>query len=288
MLRDMGYGYAHEEVGQINPVSVVEAERGTYLIETGEQRYWAAVLQFIEDKKAEDPPLLKVKLVDQLSPTRQVVENRHFGPPSAISQAREVATLFISEGHLHPPAALFSGPVWEQDPYALHRWVAAQRKPKGVWKEIEALMGTGRSKLRRLLNLLQLPTDLLQIADRNELPERLLREIIDQQPDDWADLIAMAVAEGWSYEEQQAVLEAQDRRSKSAKQAQSRKKPTTQKQAVRAFNRFATHMLYTRTNKRAYGEILDEIATHDRAHVALDNLRNMVLQLELRLENMEK
>ena len=88
----MAAGFNAEDGGQINPVTAVWTEQqGIAMIETGEQRFWATVLDFVHGGKIGDIPTLRVVIKPEFSRKRQILENRHVGPPTAVSQAREIA-----------------------------------------------------------------------------------------------------------------------------------------------------------------------------------------------------
>ena len=50
--------------------------------------------------------------------------------------------------------------------------------PAGLWENITPIMQLTRPRMVQLLNILQLPTPLLELADRYRLPERVLREVL--------------------------------------------------------------------------------------------------------------
>ena len=50
--------------------------------------------------------------------------------------------------------------------------------PAGLWEKIMPVMQLTRPRMVQLLNILQLPTPLLDLADRYRLPERVLREVL--------------------------------------------------------------------------------------------------------------
>ena len=64
------------------------------------------------------------------------------------------------------------------DEYDYFRQARAQRMPAGLWEKIMPIMQLTRPRMVQLLNILQLPTALLELADRYRLPERVLREVL--------------------------------------------------------------------------------------------------------------
>jgi len=172
--RLLAMGGSFEEHGQIKPVTGawLSASDGRYifLIETGERRFWAACLLAITEQ-AKEEPRLRVEVVAHPSRQRQVLENRHAEPPSAVGQACEIAALILAEQGQTPEAAL-------ADEYEYFRRARTQRMPAGLWERIMPVMQLTRPRMVQLLNILQLPTPLLDLADRYRLPERVLREVL--------------------------------------------------------------------------------------------------------------
>jgi len=156
-----------------------------FQIETGERRFWAACLQHVSsDEKAE--PLLRVEVVEQPTRQRQVLENRHAEPPSAVEQACEVASLILAELGVEPDPA-------SSDDYDFFRQARTQRMPAGLWERIIPIMQLTRPRMVQLLNILQFATPLLELADRYRLSERVLREIISAPREQWERMIKLSI-----------------------------------------------------------------------------------------------
>ena len=121
----LAMGSSFEEHGQIKSITGkwVMNRRGEYVfqIETGERRFWAACLQYASSG-AEDEPLLRVEVVEKPTRQRQVLENRHAEPPSAVEQACEVASLILAETGTSS-AASFS--AFQSGSSAAENWVSA-------------------------------------------------------------------------------------------------------------------------------------------------------------------
>ena len=173
--RLLSMGGSFSEHGQIKPItgSWVETSDGNYIfqIETGERRFWAACLQVVAQGTKEEP-LLRVEVVTTPTRMRQVLENRHAEPPSAVGQACEVASLILAELGILPQSS-------ETDEFEYFRQARAQRMPPGLWDKITPIMKLTRPRMVQLLDILNLPTPLLDLADRHRLPERVLREVLD-------------------------------------------------------------------------------------------------------------
>lgn len=152
--------------GQVNPISVVRQGSG-WRIETGERRFWAHVYLVVVEKD-EAAAAIPAAETSQIDPFRQAVENLHVAPLNAIGLARETARLLLSAA-----GALPASLTW-----ATYRAAAAQRVPRGGWARIEGAMGKSEEQLARLVRLLLLPEAALHLADRHDLPEKVLRPVL--------------------------------------------------------------------------------------------------------------
>ena len=187
--RLLAMGSSFEEHGQIKAItgSWAPASDGRYifLIETGERRFWAACLQKVQHNLP-DEPLLRVEVVNRPTRQRQVLENRHAEPPSAVGQACEVAALILAELGIQPDPNI-------SDDFEYFRLARSQRMPAGLWDRIMPVMQLTRPRMVQLLNILQLPTPLLELADRHRLPERVLREVLSLQPGQWERMLRISI-----------------------------------------------------------------------------------------------
>ena len=195
--RLLAMGESFDEHGQIKPVtgSWITSDDGRYffLIETGERRFWAACLSAASNRHglvSIEEPLLRVEVVAKPSRHRQVLENRHSEQPSAVGQACEIASLILNEMGILAPN---NGSKSLRDEFDYFRSARAQRMPAGLWEKIMPIMQLTRPRMVQLLNLLQLPTPLLEMADRYRLPERVLREILSLQPDQWERMLYLSI-----------------------------------------------------------------------------------------------
>jgi len=185
----MSMGESFKEHGQIKPItgSWLHLADGSFVfqIETGERRFWAACLKKAKHKDTEEP-ILRVEVVSHPTRQRQVLENRHAETPSAVEQACEVSALILSEIGIHP-----SGDI--SDEYDYFRQVQNQRMPAGLWDKIIPIMQLTRPRMVQLLNILQMPSSLLDMADRYRLPERVLREILSAPKEQWESMLSLSI-----------------------------------------------------------------------------------------------
>ena len=144
-----------------------------------------------------------MEVVQNPTRQRQVIENRHAEPPSAVEQACEVSSLILAELGKKPDTN-------ELDEYEFFRGVHNQRMPTGLWDRIIPIMQLTRPRMVQLLNILQLPTPLLDYADRYRLPERVLREVLAQPAEQWERILQLSAQNQLTAEEvaEVAVLPA--------------------------------------------------------------------------------
>jgi hypothetical protein len=251
-------GSSFEDHGQILPItgSWVPTNKGgfIFLIETGERRFWAACLQAVLHE-AKDEPLLRVEVVNHPTRERQVLENRHAEAPSAVEQACEVASLILAELGIRPDPAL-------NDDYDYYRTSRAQRMPAGLWEKLMPVMQLTRPRMVQLLNILQLPSNLLDIADRYRIPERVLREILLQPRDKW-DYLVKHSAQAQLTSDEVADAAIQPARESAAglgtiDKHQPQPIPDPVVQSMRYFKRFVKAMLSL--DEVSQSQVLDEIA----------------------------
>lgn len=273
--RLLAMGASFEEHGQIKPItgSWVAATNGEYIfqIETGERRFWAACLRVVRDQIKEEPSL-RVDVVEKPTRQRQVLENRHAEPPSAVGQACEVASLILAELGITPAGNI-------RDEYDYFRQAYSQRMPSGLWERLMPVMQLTRPRMVQLLNILQLPTPLLELADRSRLPERVLREVLSLPPERWEIMIRLSIQNNLTSED---VVDI----SKQAPEAPVRPSrapsfPQPAHKAVSGLRRFARTIseLDEVSQSNALDQIADELVGTREAEglmVLLDELAALV------------
>ena len=268
-----------DEHGQIKAItgSFVPNSNGTYIfqIETGERRFWAACLKYVKSK-AKHEPNLRVEVVDHPSRYRQVIENRHAEPPSAVAQAREIAAILLENAGISPDPDL-------EDPYIYFRQALDARRPHKTWPSLEELMQLSRSRMVQLLNLLNFTTPILEKANRNNIPERVLREILSRQEGDWDSLVSMAIEEGLTAEE---IALAQPADTKKTKRRAKKRRMLPAQSAIRGLRTFARAV--SKVDKKTQGDLLDELAdemmVEGEAHTVLQIIEELGRLLRARVE----
>ncbi len=175
-------GASFTEHGQIKPITGHwDAETRRFILETGERRFWAAVLQAVQQGAPQEPQL-EALVVETPSRARQVLENITAEPPSAVMRAREIAALVLEQMGIQPEPG-------ESDFDYYRRAAAIKRLPSKVVRHVEELLGMSRRYIRYYLQILNLPDHLLLLADRYRLTEGALREVLKGDPETWEEAI---------------------------------------------------------------------------------------------------
>lgn len=276
--RLLAMGTSFEEHGQIKPITGawVETHSGDFilLIETGERRFWAACLQHASSREQEEP-LLRVEVISNPTRMRQVLENRHAEPPSAVGQACEVASLILAELGVPPePEA--------QDEFEYFRQWRARRMPTGMWEKITPVMQLTRERMVQLLNILELPNPLLDLADRYRVPERVLREVLRAPQHQREALLVSSIQNEWTADD--VVMNTAAPKVEKKKSAQP---PDPIQQAMNSFRRFAAAVEALDEDTRAaiFDELANDLVTGDRGDTAMEMLRDLTERIRIRQQN---
>ena len=183
---------------------------------------------------------------------RQVLENRHAEPPSAVEQACEVASLILAELGITPASDL-------EDDFDYFRQARSQRMPAGLWDKITPVMQLTRPRMVQLLNILQLPSSLLDLADRYRLPERVLREVLSLSKDQWERMLRISVQNQLTSEEVAEIATSQEeQRVEKGGRHNVKPIPEPAHQAMRYLKRFAN--VLDQMDEISRAQVLDVIA----------------------------
>lgn len=193
--------------GQINPItgrweqSVIRGrETRIFRIETGEQRFWSAVIHHVQHKANPDDLTLRVSVVptsaapDEISTVkRQISENRKNMQLTEVLQAREIARLLLVAVQEKTGQTFTHS---DADEYEYFRnALRLGRVPHGVWDVVQAEFGLGQHRMRQSLDILRFPSPLLDLAHQSRLSYRQLSQILKQPAEEWETAIWEAALE---------------------------------------------------------------------------------------------
>ncbi len=278
----LAMGSSFRDHGQIKSITGkwVANAKGEFVfqIETGERRFWAACLQHvISDSSVE--PLLRVEVVEHPTRQRQVLENRHAEPPSAVEQACEVASLILAELNVAPDAAI------SDDDYDYFRQARTQRMPAGLWERIIPIMQLTRPRMVQLLNILQLPTAQLDLADRYRLSERVLREILSAPREQWERMIKLSIQNQLTSDEVAEITTGTLTTGTTPHHPNPPILPEPGRQAAKSMRRFVLTMdeLDRVGRDQALDEIADTLVVKGSGASSLELFEELVRLLRVRL-----
>lgn len=280
--RLLAMGSSFNAHGQIKSItgSWTSNDKGEYVfqIETGERRFWAACLQYASSGE-QDEPLLRVELVEHPTRQRQVLENRHAEPPSAVEQACEVASLILADMQITPGSDV-------TDDYDFFRQARNQRMPNGLWERLMPIMQLTRPRMVQLLNILQLPSAQLDIADRYRLSERVLREVLATPREQWDRMIRLAIQNQLTSDEVAEIANTAPAAQPKEHRPGTPILPEPGRQAARTLRRFVTTMseLDDYGRDEALDEIADTLVSRGNAEDTVDLLEELLRLIRARMD----
>jgi hypothetical protein len=275
-------GSSFEEHGQIKSITGkwISGPTGEYVfeIETGERRFWAACLQFASSGAAEEP-LLRVEVVETPTRQRQVLENRHAEPPSAVEQACEVASLILAELGIAPDPEV-------EDDFDFFRQARNSRMPSGLWDKLMPIMQLTRPRMVQLLNILQLSTQQLDMADRYRLSERVLREILSAPREQWDRMIRLSIQNQLTSDEVSEIAQTSGTAEPTNRRPSTPILPEPGRQAARSLRRFVQTLneLDRLSRDEALDEIADTLVVKGNAKDSLTLLEELTRLIKARLD----
>ena len=175
-----------EADGQVNPLTVVALAAGTmplYRIETGERRYWAAVLlqHFTPGRDMPVRLLCQVIPPEKASVFRQARENTARSDLNAVALARQTALLLFAVHGIRPPEGSVDNNFYRAA-------LDLDLKPGFAREQTEAVLaamgGISRQRFAQYKKLLALSDRAMDYGDANNLPDYALRELAGLS---WAD-----------------------------------------------------------------------------------------------------
>ena len=197
-------GESLHDTGQIKPVTgqvVGENGHDVFRMLTGERRFWATAIKAVQEGQADEPYVLAL-IDNQPTLEKQIAENMAYKALTPVGKARAAARLVLESHQIQPGE--------NETETTFFRRVADVRLDDGTKDMLQKTLQMERTYYGRLMKFFELEEAELEIADKSEMPERVLREIMLYDRALWPDAIAFyAGHEGRTYQEVHAFLERQ-------------------------------------------------------------------------------
>ncbi len=195
-------GDSLHDTGQIKPVTgqvVNIGGRDVFQMLTGERRFWATARKSVREGQGEEPYVLAL-IDNQPSLEKQIAENMAYKALTPVGKARAAARMVLEANNIKPDNA--------QDEFAYFRKINDVRLSDETREVLMKTLQLERTYYGRLMKFFELPENLLEICDRAEMPERVLREIVSYAPEYWTGAVQYyAEHEGRTYQDVHAYLE---------------------------------------------------------------------------------
>jgi hypothetical protein len=192
--------------GQVNPLTVVDMSQGVtrlYRIETGERRYWATWIlrDFIPSYEHDGMIDCIIVPTEKTSIFRQAKENTARKGLSAIAMARQAALLLLTvHGHEIPISAV------DNDFYRQALELDLRGRREYTEAILNAMGGIGKMRLSQYKRLLSLSDDAIELADRHNLDERLLRPILSLPKESHSEMVQQCIQLGLTARQVAAIV----------------------------------------------------------------------------------
>lgn len=195
-------GESLHDTGQIKPVTgqvISHDGRDIFHMLTGERRFWATAIKAVRDG-FEGEPFVLALIDNQPTLEKQIAENMAYKALTPVGKARAAARLVLEENGISPEVG--------QDELAYFRQIADLRLSDETRDLLQRTLQMERTYFGRLMKFFELEQADLEIADRSEMPERVLREIMAHERSLWSDAVGFYAAyEGRTYQDVQAFLD---------------------------------------------------------------------------------
>ena len=205
-------GDSLHDTGQIKPITgqvINEDGREVFKMLTGERRFWATAFQSVISGRKDEPYVLAI-IDNQPSLEKQIAENMAYKALTPVGKARAAARIVLESNGIQPNESL--------DEYSYFRQVLDVRLSDETKDMLLKTLQLERTYYGRLMKFFELPQDLLEICDRAEMPERVLREIMQYDAKFWPAAVRYyAEHDGRTYQDVHAFLERISGREKTRK-----------------------------------------------------------------------
>lgn len=205
-------GDSLHDTGQIKPVTgqiVNEAGRDVFKMLTGERRFWATAIKAVLSESPDEPYVLAL-IDNQPSLEKQIAENMAYKALTAVGKARAAARLVLEANQIEP--------VEGEKEVDYFRHVADLRLNDEMKDILQKNLQLERTYFGRLMKFFELPEASLELADRSEMPERVLREIMRYDANLWPAAVEyFAEFDNRTYQDVQAFLERESGKTQTRK-----------------------------------------------------------------------
>lgn len=199
-LNDLGDSL--HDTGQIKPVTgqVVNIDGvDVFNMLTGERRFWATAIKAVSEDWQEEPYVLAL-IDNQPTLEKQIAENMAYKALTPVGKARAAARLVLEANRILPQ------PGESEKDYFLQ--IGEMRLNDEVRDLLQKTLQMERTYFGRLMRFFELPEASLELADRSEMPERVLREIMRYDAELWPAAVEyFAEFDNRGYLDVQAFLE---------------------------------------------------------------------------------
>ena len=197
-------GDSLHDTGQIKPVTgqvVNENGHDVFRMLTGERRFWATAIKAVLEGQETEPYVLAL-IDNQPTIEKQIAENMAYKALTPVGKARAAARLVLESHQIQPGET--------ESETAFFRRVADVRLDDETRDLLQKTLQMERTYDGRLMKFFELDEKELELADKSEMPERVLREIMQYDRALWSEAVAFyASHEGRSYLDVHAFLERQ-------------------------------------------------------------------------------
>lgn len=182
--------------GLINPIHITRSsdEQGFVLL-CGERRYWA---HWLLNEELEGYDRIPAILHREALRFLQIAENEDVEPLSTVSRARQTALAYLELIEVRPANATTSdAKYWDFYRQALtpvEELLGTKYRPRGLWKDLSERLSLDRRSITRLLSILALPEDGLELADLWNVGQRHLDVIVKAPQEFQQELIEATIA----------------------------------------------------------------------------------------------
>ena len=205
-------GDSLHDTGQIKPITgqvINEDGHEVFKMLTGERRFWATAFQAVRSGQKDEPYVLAI-IDNQPSLEKQIAENMAYKALTPVGKARAAARIVLESNGIQPNESL--------DEYSYFRQVLDVRLSDETKDMLLKTLQLERTYYGLLMKFFELPQDLLEICDRAEMPERVLREIMQYDAKFWPAAVRYyAEHDGRTYQDVHAFLERISGREKTRK-----------------------------------------------------------------------